>query len=98
MSFVDEQPGECTHKHHKGGRTNHARKDSPEHNITDMMMLSLAWSDPQMSDKEIRERRLSPKTYKDREFSKKMAVYFKKKQPSDNYSDVSDCDDEDDES
>lgn len=52
-----------------------ARKTSPEDNLTDLMRLSLTWSDPKMSDYEVRSRR-NPRAPQDAAFARQMAQYY----------------------
>lgn len=75
LNFADEQAGERCHRRSKFGRTHLSRKTSAEDNIIDMMRLSLVWSDPKLSDLEIRTER-KRKAYDDTDFSEKMAYYY----------------------
>lgn len=74
LSFIDEQSGERCHKRYKHARLHLARKTSPEDNLTDMMRMSLAWSDPKMSHLEFQSQRQSVK--KSDDFSRKLEFYF----------------------
>lgn len=56
LNFIDEQSGERSHKRYKYSRPHLARKTSSEDNLTDMMRVSLAWSDPKLSDLEFRSK------------------------------------------
>ena len=71
---MDEQAGERCHKLYKKARTQLARKSTPEENITDMMKMSLAWSDPKMSYTENYCRRSARSP--DATFSREMQIYF----------------------
>lgn len=72
---MDEQAGERGHKRYKHARSHLARKTSPEANIMDMLKLSLAWSDPKMSDDAYLLKKSSKPV--DDKFSRDMAEYFK---------------------
>ncbi|EDS33731.1 fibrinogen alpha chain [Culex quinquefasciatus] len=76
LGFYDEQPGERVHKRYKHGRYHLARKTSPEDNLMDIMMLSLTWSDPKISDEHERENDKTRRRRQDEEFSRAMANYY----------------------
>lgn len=75
LNFIDEQSGERSHKRYKYSRPHLARKTSPEDNLTDMMRVSLAWSDPKLSDLEYRSK---PHKARDSEadFTREMARFY----------------------
>ena len=51
-----------------------ARKSSPEANLVDIMRFSLTWSDPKISQQDIKTMKVGLPT--DQEFTNQLAIFF----------------------
>lgn len=75
LNFVNKQADERGHIRYKHARLHLSRNTSPEANITDMLKLSLARSDPKMSDEAYQVKLKRRKAAITDDFPKEMAKW-----------------------